>query len=139
MVMQQCPLFTTVELQTFPNIYTSLSKVTAVHHFTQREWFYGTLSLATMKTSYGPRVKCMIFLFNFSQIWIFPTDLNKSSLNQISCTSIKWEPRWYIWKKRRMKGQKTGLTALSVTMQTHVKHISDTVHFVASLTVFLHS
>jgi hypothetical protein len=79
MVMQQCPLLTTVELQAFPNIYTSLSKVTAVYHFTQRERFYGTLSLATTKTSCGPHVKFMIFLFNFSQIWIFQTDLNKSS------------------------------------------------------------
>ena len=108
--MQQCPLFATVDLQIFPNIYTSLSKVTALYHFTQRERFYGTLSLATIKTSCGPHVKCTTFLFNFSQIWIFPTDLNKSSQNQISFTAIKWEPRWYVWKNRRMKGQTTGLT-----------------------------
>jgi len=63
-----------------------------------------------MKISCGPHVKCMILLFNFGQIWIFPTDLNKRSQNQISCTSIKWEPRWYMWKNRTMKGQTKGLT-----------------------------
>jgi len=49
MTMQQYLLFTTVELQTFPTIYTSLSKVTALYHFTLRERFYGTLSLGTIK------------------------------------------------------------------------------------------
>ena len=97
-------------VKTFPNIYTSLSKIRTLYHFTQREWFYGTLSLATIKTPCGPHVKFTTFLFNFSQISIFPTDLNKSPQNQISCTSIKWEPKWYMWKNRRMKGQTTRLT-----------------------------
>jgi len=109
MAMQQC-LFATVELQTFPNIYSSLSKLRNLYHFSQREWFYGTMSLATIKTSCCPHVKDRTFVFNFSQIWIFPTDLNKSSQNQISCASIKWEPRCYMWKNRRMKGQTTQLT-----------------------------
>jgi hypothetical protein len=126
MAMQQCPMFTTVELQTFRNIYTSMSKVTALYHFTQREWFYGTLSLAIIKTTCGPHVKSTTFSFNFSQIWIFTTDLNKSSQKQISCTLIKWEPRWYMWKNRRMKGQTTRLTGTfcgyANTRKTHLRY-----------------
>jgi len=71
-----------------------------------KKYFYDEFYIAGNNKMYlGLKVKCLIFLPNFYQIWSIPTDICRRLQFVITWKSVQWVLHWYIPTEAQKDGQ----------------------------------